>query len=240
VREQESHAGNSPAAVLDLAQAGINSLRLARTITATAPHVDGGSCESRKPYGERPAEAATVAHIQSLRAAGMAMDTIAETLNAAPSRGVDLSGTAQVFATFYFWGTMTSHSKVRGGRRIGPSAGFTIRNAAGMEAESGFVRSLYRPYERHHSLFVTERCSSNCLMCSQPPKDKDDVASLAERNLALIRLMDPCGLPGDAVTSWGHWRRCYRPRAGFAGVCALLARIRARAAGCRNPRALSY
>ena len=96
-----------------------------------------------------------------------------------------------------------------------------------MEAESGFVRSLYRPYERHHFLFVTERCSSNCLMCSQPPKDKDDVASLAERNLELIRLMDPCGLPGDAVTSWGHWRRCYRPRAGFAGVCALLARIRA-------------
>jgi hypothetical protein len=28
-------------------------------------------------------------------------------------------------------------------------------------------------------------------MCSQPPKDKDDVASLAERNLELIRLMDP-------------------------------------------------
>jgi His-Xaa-Ser system radical SAM maturase HxsC len=60
-----------------------------------------------------------------------------------------------------------------------------------MEAESGFVRSLYRPYERHHSMFVTERCSSNCLMCSQPPKDKDDVASLAERNRELIQLMDP-------------------------------------------------
>jgi His-Xaa-Ser system radical SAM maturase HxsC len=57
--------------------------------------------------------------------------------------------------------------------------------------ESGFLRSLYRPYERHHSLFVTERCSSNCLMCSQPPKDQDDVASLAERNRELIRLMQP-------------------------------------------------
>ena len=54
-----------------------------------------------------------------------------------------------------------------------------------MEAESGFVRSLYRPYERHHFLFVTERCSSNCLMCSQPPKDKDDVDSLAERRTPL-------------------------------------------------------
>ena len=60
-----------------------------------------------------------------------------------------------------------------------------------LEGSTGFVRSLYRPHERHHSLFVTERCSSNCLMCSQPPKDKDDVAALAERNRELIRLMEP-------------------------------------------------
>jgi hypothetical protein len=26
-----------------------------------------------------------------------------------------------------------------------------------LEGGSGFVRSLYRPYEKHHSLFVTER-----------------------------------------------------------------------------------
>jgi len=60
-----------------------------------------------------------------------------------------------------------------------------------MEGESGFVRSLYRPYERHHSMFVTERCSSNCLMCSQPPKDHDDVESLTKRNQELIGLMRP-------------------------------------------------
>jgi His-Xaa-Ser system radical SAM maturase HxsC len=60
-----------------------------------------------------------------------------------------------------------------------------------MEAVSGFVRSLYRPHEHHHSLFVTERCSSNCLMCSQPPKDKDDVPSLTKRNQQLIELMRP-------------------------------------------------
>jgi DNA invertase Pin-like site-specific DNA recombinase len=41
-----------------------------------------GHCEGRKPYGARPGEAETVARIQSLRDAGMAMDTIAETLNA--------------------------------------------------------------------------------------------------------------------------------------------------------------
>lgn len=55
----------------------------------------------------------------------------------------------------------------------------------------GFVRSLYRPREKHHSMFVTERCSSNCLMCSQPPKDYDDVESLTARNRELIRLMNP-------------------------------------------------
>jgi His-Xaa-Ser system radical SAM maturase HxsC len=60
-----------------------------------------------------------------------------------------------------------------------------------LEGERGFVRSLYRPHERHHSIFVTERCSSNCLMCSQPPKDKDDVEALTERNRELIRLIDP-------------------------------------------------
>jgi His-Xaa-Ser system radical SAM maturase HxsC len=56
---------------------------------------------------------------------------------------------------------------------------------------SGFVRSLYRPKEKHHSMFVTERCSSNCLMCSQPPKDHDDVEMLTARNRELLRLMVP-------------------------------------------------
>src|SRR5258708_26713269 len=35
-----------------------------------------------------------------------------------------------------------------------------------LEGSNGHVRSLYRPYELHHHLFVTERCNSNCLMCS--------------------------------------------------------------------------
>jgi His-Xaa-Ser system radical SAM maturase HxsC len=60
-----------------------------------------------------------------------------------------------------------------------------------LEGRAGLVRSLYRPYEQHHHLFVTERCNSNCLMCSQPPKDKDDVEALTERNLELIRLIAP-------------------------------------------------
>jgi len=60
-----------------------------------------------------------------------------------------------------------------------------------MEPESGFVRSLYRPADKHNSIFVTERCNSNCLMCSQPPKDKDDSDRLTQRNLELINLIAP-------------------------------------------------
>jgi His-Xaa-Ser system radical SAM maturase HxsC len=60
-----------------------------------------------------------------------------------------------------------------------------------LEGCSGVVRSLYRPYEQHHHLFVTERCNSNCLMCSQPPKDKDDVGALTARNLELIEPINP-------------------------------------------------
>lgn len=40
-----------------------------------------GSCEGRKPYGERKGERRTIDRILVLRAAGTAMDTIAETLN---------------------------------------------------------------------------------------------------------------------------------------------------------------
>ncbi|WP_158787525.1 His-Xaa-Ser system radical SAM maturase HxsC [Granulicella sp. L46] len=55
----------------------------------------------------------------------------------------------------------------------------------------GLQITEFRSRARHHSLFVTERCSSNCLMCSQPPKDKDDVESLIKRNQELIDLMRP-------------------------------------------------
>src|SRR5215472_3206959 len=41
-----------------------------------------GSCEGRKPYGTRKGERETIDRILSLRASGMAMDTIADTLNA--------------------------------------------------------------------------------------------------------------------------------------------------------------
>ena len=60
----------------------------------------------------------------------------------------------------------------------------------GIEPGSGFIRTLYRPDSRHNTLFVTERCNSNCLMCSQPPADQDDIPELTKRNLKLLDLID--------------------------------------------------
>jgi His-Xaa-Ser system radical SAM maturase HxsC len=60
-----------------------------------------------------------------------------------------------------------------------------------LQPGNGFIRTLYRPDSEHNSLFMTERCNSNCLMCSQPPKDHDDSAHFIDTNLELIRLMKP-------------------------------------------------
>jgi His-Xaa-Ser system radical SAM maturase HxsC len=59
-----------------------------------------------------------------------------------------------------------------------------------MEPNNGFIRTLYRPDSDHNVIFTTERCNSNCLMCSQPPQDRDDAESMAQRNLQLIKLID--------------------------------------------------
>lgn len=60
-----------------------------------------------------------------------------------------------------------------------------------IEPANGFIRTLYRPESQHNIIFATERCNSNCLMCSQPPKDADDAATLTDRNLQLIDFIAP-------------------------------------------------
>ena len=59
-----------------------------------------------------------------------------------------------------------------------------------MEPKIGFIRTLYRPDSDHNVIFATQRCNSNCLMCSQPPRDRDDTDPLTQRNLELIGLID--------------------------------------------------
>ena len=57
-----------------------------------------------------------------------------------------------------------------------------------IEPRSGMVLTVFRPESRHNVVFTTERCNSNCLMCSQPPKDIDDSWRIQEhlRVLSLI------------------------------------------------------
>lgn len=50
------------------------------------------------------------------------------------------------------------------------------------------VRTLYRLNSNHNFLLVTERCNSYCLMCSQPPKERDD-SYLVDELLEVIPLM---------------------------------------------------
>jgi His-Xaa-Ser system radical SAM maturase HxsC len=55
---------------------------------------------------------------------------------------------------------------------------------------SRVVRVLYRRASNSNLLFMTDRCNSLCLMCSQPPKDVDD-AWHVEENIRLMDLLDP-------------------------------------------------
>ncbi len=69
------------------------------------------------------------------------------------------------------------------------------------------LRILYRPESPHNTLFTTDRCNSNCLMCSQPPKDIDD-ADLINHHLKLISLirrpLPALGITGGEPTLLGE------------------------------------
>lgn len=65
---------------------------------------------------------------------------------------------------------------------------------------------LYRRDANANTLFVTERCNSHCLMCSQPPRDTDDSWRISEI-LELIPLIDQglaqLGITGGEPTLLG-------------------------------------
>lgn len=71
----------------------------------------------------------------------------------------------------------------------------------------GNLRTLYRKNSHQNYLLLTERCNSNCLMCSQPPKDKDDIDHLHAIHLKLIPLIPKncieLGLTGGEPTALG-------------------------------------
>lgn len=70
----------------------------------------------------------------------------------------------------------------------------------------GEINVLYRRTSPHNSILLTERCNSNCVMCSQPPKKADD-AFLSDVWLQAIPLMDPetreLGISGGEPTLLG-------------------------------------
>lgn len=53
----------------------------------------------------------------------------------------------------------------------------------------GNVRTVYRANSFYNTILATERCNSNCLMCSQPPKDKNDIPYLFELYSRVIPLI---------------------------------------------------
>lgn len=68
------------------------------------------------------------------------------------------------------------------------------------------VEVLWRARSPHNSILLTERCDNYCLMCSQPPKDRDD-SRLLRRATALIRMLPPTaaelGFTGGEPTLYG-------------------------------------
>jgi His-Xaa-Ser system radical SAM maturase HxsC len=75
-----------------------------------------------------------------------------------------------------------------------------------VDASRNLIRALYRKNANANFLFVTERCNSFCLMCSQPPRDVDD-GHLIEELINAVPLFDPStkelGITGGEPTLLG-------------------------------------
>lgn len=75
-----------------------------------------------------------------------------------------------------------------------------------VDANRNLIRALYRKNANANFLFVTERCNSFCLMCSQPPRDVDD-GHLIEELISAVPLFDPStmelGITGGEPTLLG-------------------------------------
>jgi His-Xaa-Ser system radical SAM maturase HxsC len=72
----------------------------------------------------------------------------------------------------------------------------------------GYIRTLYRIDANQNTLLTTERCNSNCIMCSQPPRDRDDVDYIAKIHRSLIPLIPKScpelGISGGEPTLLGR------------------------------------
>ena len=72
---------------------------------------------------------------------------------------------------------------------------------------NGLVRTVFRTASPDNTLFTTDQCNSNCLMCSQPPRDIDDIRYHYEINCRVIDLIpghtETIGVTGGEPTLMG-------------------------------------
>lgn len=143
-------------------------------------------------------------------ATGLPLDQVVIDLRPLPAGTWDLS----VLAALGFTCAMTEASEapgdlpgslamvscIRRGEVVAPG------DVIAIEPRTGRIGVLYRRGANSNALFVTERCNSLCLMCSQPPRDEDD-SWRVEEALALIPLIDPdlpvLGITGGEPTLLG-------------------------------------
>jgi His-Xaa-Ser system radical SAM maturase HxsC len=73
---------------------------------------------------------------------------------------------------------------------------------------NGTVYTLFRVKSPHNALFITDRCNSNCLMCSQPPRNVDDLDYYFNINSQLVKLIpkstQELGITGGEPTLLGE------------------------------------
>lgn len=73
----------------------------------------------------------------------------------------------------------------------------------------GAINTLYRINSVHNFLLFTERCNSNCLMCSQPPKNRNDIEYLFQLYRELIPFIPKdcfeLGITGGEPTLMGNY-----------------------------------
>ena len=72
---------------------------------------------------------------------------------------------------------------------------------------SGLVRTVFRLESHHNAFFVTDRCNSKCLMCSQPPRNIDDIDYHHNINIQMLDLIprstEQIGITGGEPTLLG-------------------------------------
>ena len=72
---------------------------------------------------------------------------------------------------------------------------------------NGRVNTLFSIQSKSNFLFITDRCNSNCLMCSQPPKDRDDTEHFFNLNMQLVDIIpndvQELGITGGEPTLLG-------------------------------------